>query len=220
MVMPFLSNFRRKRKLQQKARKELRTGLSFQQVLDVLEQEFSVISSDGEKGLTFLTHVVGKAIGLEALRKERVRRSILFVVLLLLALAEAATVLPLITASGMVELKMQYSIPFLFVLLIYPTIYVLLAGLSLGTSFNLYKWILLIMTIAIIKDLPAATLYFSQERVIFIIILSLKLVSLILTVGIALRLRRAQKELKSLDNSPSSAITETSKNEVNREVID
>lgn len=209
--MAFLGNFRKRRRLQQKARKELRTGSSFQQVLDVLEQEFSVISADGEKGLLFLTNVVGKAIGLETLRKERVRRSILFVVLLILALAEAATVLPLITASGVVELKTQYSVPFLFVLLIYPTIYVILAGLSLGTSFNLYKWILLIMSIAIIKDLPAATLYFSQERVIFIIILSLKVVSLILAIGIALRLKRVQKALKNNENAASQDIPETVK---------
>ncbi len=209
--MAFLGNFRKRRRLQQKARKEIRTGSSFQQVLDVLEQEFSVISADGEKGLLFLTNVVGKAIGLETLRKERVRRSILFVVLLILALAEAATVLPLITASGVVELKTQYSVPFLFVLLIYPTIYVILAGLSLGTSFNLYKWILLIMSIAIIKDLPAATLYFSQERVIFIIILSLKVVSLILAIGIALRLKRVQKALKNNENAASQDIPETVK---------
>lgn len=209
--MTFLGNFRKRRRLQQKARKELRTGSSFQQVLDVLEQEFSVISADGEKGLLFLTNVVGKAIGLEALRKERIRRSILFIVLLILALAEAATVLPLITASGVVELKMHYSVPFLFVLLIYPTIYVILAGLSLGTSFNLYKWILLIMSIAIIKDLPAATLYFSQERVIFIIILSLKIVSLILAIGIAMRLKRAQKALKNNENTASQDIPETVK---------
>lgn len=209
--MAFLGNFRKRRRLQQKARKEIRTGSSFQQVLDVLEQEFSVISADGEKGLLFLTNVVGKAIGLETLRKERVRRSVLFVVLLILALAEAATVLPLITASGVVELKTQYSVPFLFVLLIYPTIYVILAGLSLGTSFNLYKWILLIMSIAIIKDLPAATLYFSQERVIFIIILSLKVVSLILAIGIALRLKRVQKALKNNENAASQDIPETVK---------
>lgn len=127
--------------------------------------------------------------GVAALKKERWRRLILIVLLSLLAVAEAWSALPVITMLGIQELPGRLLVPIAVVLFIYPLIYLILAVLAAGRSMLLYRWIMVIMLLALLKDIPAFSLYYHAEELFFGMIVAVKVISLLFALLIFRGLR-------------------------------
>jgi len=120
--------------------------------------------------------------GFTALKKERWRRALLMGMLIFLAVAETVGAFPVILMLGLHELSTELLIPAAFFMFIYPVIYAILAFLSVGRSMYLYRWIMAIMFIALLKDLPAFAVYFNAEQLMFGVIVAVKFFALLLAL--------------------------------------
>ena len=144
--------------------------------------------------------------GFGALKKERWRRVLLMLMLIFLAIAEAIGAFPVVRMLGIHELSVEFLIPAAFVLFIYPVVYAILAVLSAGRSMYLYRWIVAIMFMALVKDLPAFAVYFNAERLVFGVIVAVKFFSLLL----ALLIYRGLRSGISIAVTPGQPLTEQS----------
>lgn len=168
-----------RRSVRRSAHEHFRKGLSHQQVFETLAREFGFRGTADMVTLNRLAGWVEQIPGVTALKKERWRRLILIILLCLLAVTEALNALPVITMLGIQELPGRFLIPIAVVLFIYPLIYMILAVLAAGRSMLLYRWIVVIMLLALLKDIPAFSLYYHAEKLFFGMIVAVKVISLL-----------------------------------------
>lgn len=155
----------------------------------MLTREFGLGEKANLTPLHQLARWVSQIPGMAVLRKERGRRSLLITLLVLLAIAESLGVLPVITMFSLNELPPRYLAVALGMLFIYPLIYLILAVLSIGRSVKLYRWIMWLILLAFVKDIPAFSLYFHAERWLFGLQMVIKLATLLLAFLIFRRMK-------------------------------
>jgi len=169
-----------RRSVRRSAHAHFRKGLSHQQVFETLSGEFGFRGTADMITLHRLAKWIEQIPGVAALKKERWRRLILIILLGILAVAEAWSALPTISMLGIQELPARFLIPIAVVLFIYPVIYLILAVLSAGHSMSLYRWIMVIMLLALLKDIPAFSLYYNSGELLFGLIVAVKVISLLI----------------------------------------
>lgn len=169
-----------RRTVRRTARHHLNRGLSHQQVFETLARELGFGGTADRHTLNKLAGWLEQLPGIAALKKERGRRWLLVVLLVFLSLSEAWGAMPVITMLGLNELPGRFFFPIVLVMFIYPLIYLILAVLSFGRSMPLYRWIMVIMGLALLKDIPAFSLYFNAERWLFGLIVAIKATALLL----------------------------------------
>lgn len=197
LISTFVKKFTR-RFVRRSARAHLRKGLTHQQVYDTLAGELGFRGTADMRMLNRLAGWIEQVPGFAALKKERWRRALLMGMLIFLAGAEAVGAFPVILMLGIHELSTELLVPAAVFLFIYPAIYAILAILSAGRSMYLYRWIMAIMFIALLKDLPAFSIYFNAEKLMFGLIVAVKFVSLLL----AMLIYRGLKSHISVDITP------------------
>lgn len=199
-----LNKFSRK-KVHRSVHSQLKKGLTHQQVFDKLAGEFGFRGASDMHALQKLAGWIEQIPGMSSLKRERGRRSLLIVLLVLLSVAEAWSALPVITLFGIHELPSRYLFMVLTVLMVYPLIYLILAVLSMGKSMKLYRWIIALMALAFLKDLPAFGLYFHAERWLFGLTMVVKLIS----VGLAWLIYRRLRSDASVEIDLSENVAES-----------